>query len=37
MTTPWIELERLNKSYGQFRALSDLSLKIAQGEVFGFL
>ena len=37
MTTPWIELEKLNKSYGQFRALSDLSLNIAQGEVFGFL
>jgi ABC-2 type transport system ATP-binding protein len=37
MTMPWIEIENLNKRYGQFQALSDLSLNIAQGEVFGFL
>jgi ABC-2 type transport system ATP-binding protein len=38
MTAPaWIEIENLTKRYGTFQALSGLSLKVAQGEVFGFL
>ncbi|EKD40986.1 MAG: hypothetical protein ACD_74C00089G0001 [uncultured bacterium] len=41
MTSPAIEIESVSKSFGAGRksnqALSDLSLSIAQGEVFGFL
>ncbi|MHB8987520.1 MAG: ABC transporter ATP-binding protein [Desulfobulbia bacterium] len=41
MTSPAIEIESASKSFGAGRksnqALSDLSLSIAQGEVFGFL
>jgi ABC-2 type transport system ATP-binding protein len=38
MTAPvWIEIKSLSKRYGSFQALSELSLNISQGEVFGFL
>ena len=33
----WIEIKNLSKRYGNFQALNDLSLSVAQGEVFGFL
>lgn len=32
-----IEVERLSKSYGSFRAVSDLSFRVREGEVTGFL
>jgi len=32
-----IELEGLTKRYGQFTAVDDLSLRVADGEIFGFL
>ncbi|HEY0368813.1 MAG TPA: ABC transporter ATP-binding protein, partial [Chthoniobacterales bacterium] len=32
-----IQLDRLTKSYGEFCAVSDLSLSIARGSIFGFL
>ena len=34
---PAIHIEKLSKSYGDFQALKDLSLDIAEGEVFGIL
>jgi ABC-2 type transport system ATP-binding protein len=34
---PAIETRGLAKSYGPVRALADLSLRVAEGEVFGFL
>ena len=37
MVDPAIRTEGLSKYYGSVRALSDLSLEIPQGEVFGFL
>lgn len=38
MTAPlWIEIKNLSKSYGNFAALTDLTLGVAQGEVVGFL
>ena len=36
-TTPMVEARSLSKSYGQTRALTDLSFKISRGEVVGFL
>lgn len=32
-----IELKRLTKKYGSITAVNDLSLKVAQGEIFGFI
>ncbi len=32
-----LELDRLNKSYGQLRALRDLSFDVRPGEIFGFV
>lgn len=32
-----IEIQNLSKSYGAFKALDDLSLSIAKGEIFGFI
>ncbi|VAX11273.1 Gliding motility-associated ABC transporter ATP-binding protein GldA [hydrothermal vent metagenome] len=32
-----IEVERLTKDYGQFRALDDISFSVAKGEIMGFL
>ncbi len=37
MTAPIIEIDKLNKSYGGKRGIVDVSLQIAEGEVFGFL
>jgi ABC-2 type transport system ATP-binding protein len=37
MTAPMIELEGLSKSYGRKRGIVDVSLQVAEGEVFGFL
>jgi ABC-2 type transport system ATP-binding protein len=37
MSEPAIALTRLTKHYGKHVALTDLSLEVAQGEVFGFL
>jgi ABC-2 type transport system ATP-binding protein len=38
MSAPvWIETKNLCKRFGNFQALDQLSLKVAQGEVFGFL
>jgi ABC-2 type transport system ATP-binding protein len=37
MTAPMIELEGLSKSYGKKRGIVDVSLQVAEGEVFGFL
>jgi ABC-2 type transport system ATP-binding protein len=34
---PMIEVESLIKEYGRFRAVDDLSFKVAPGEVLGFL
>jgi ABC-2 type transport system ATP-binding protein len=34
---PAIETERLTKSYGRHRGIEDLTMTVAQGEVFGFL
>jgi len=34
---PAIETEGLSKSYGRSRALTDVDLRVEQGEVFGFL
>mgnify|MGYP002409996587 FL=1 len=36
-TTSMVEARSLSKSYGQTRALTDLSFKISRGEVVGFL
>ena len=32
-----IEVENLTKSYGSKRGIVDVSLEVAEGEVFGFL
>src|SRR6266581_1185093 len=37
MTAPIIEIDKLNKSYGGKRGIVDVSLQIAESEVFGFL
>ncbi|HEX4214720.1 MAG TPA: ABC transporter ATP-binding protein [Candidatus Dormibacteraeota bacterium] len=37
MSAPTLALRGLNKSYGSRRAVSDLSLEVERGEVFGFL
>src|SRR5213593_2296063 len=36
-TVPAISVEGLSKNYGRLRAVRDLHLEVAQGEVFGFL
>jgi ABC-2 type transport system ATP-binding protein len=35
--TPVIHLDRLTKSYGVHRGITDLDLDVAEGEIFGFL
>ena len=37
MTTPALEITGLRKTYGQKIAVDDLSLRVAEGEVFGIL
>jgi ABC-2 type transport system ATP-binding protein len=37
MSNPAIEIDRLSHSYGQRRALEEVSLTIQPGEIFGFL
>jgi len=37
MTSPIIEIKGLTKSYGGKRGIDDVSLDVAEGEVFGFL
>lgn len=37
MTAQMIEIEGLTKSYGSKRGIIDVSLQVAEGEVFGFL
>src|SRR5271156_4298078 len=37
ISDPIIEIDHLNHSYGDRPALSDLSLRINTGEIFGFL
>jgi len=37
MTNPIIEMKGLTKSYGGKRGIADVSLDVAEGEVFGFL
>ena len=37
MSDPAIRTEGLSKQYGSLHALSDLSMEVTQGEVFGFL
>ncbi len=37
MTAPAIALDQLSKRYGSVEAVSNLSLEVAEGEVFGFL
>jgi len=32
-----VEIDRLSKSFGRVRALNEISLSVAEGEVFGFL
>ena len=32
-----IELKNLTKRYGEVVAVNDLNIKIAQGEIFGFI
>lgn len=32
-----IQLERVSKHFGEYRAVSDLSLEVKRGEIFGFL
>ncbi len=34
---PAIEIEHLSKAYGNFQALKDVSMRVEQGEIFGFL
>src|SRR3979411_21710 len=34
---PMIEVDSLTKSYGSKRAITDVSFKVAEGDVFGFL
>jgi len=37
MAAPIVEVETLSKRFGRVRALSEISLSVAEGEVFGFL
>lgn len=37
MSDPLIEIQNLEKSFGSFKAVDDLSFKVAKGEVLGFL
>ncbi|MBV8638866.1 MAG: ABC transporter ATP-binding protein [Candidatus Eremiobacteraeota bacterium] len=37
MSAPAIEIDHLVKRYGDFTAVEDVSLRVAQGEFFGFL
>src|SRR6266567_8841145 len=37
MPAPIVEVETLSKRFGRVRALSEISLSVAEGEVFGFL
>ena len=37
MTAPIVEVDRLSKRFGRLRALNEISLSVAEGEVFGFL
>src|SRR5690349_5543133 len=37
MSTSAIHLDRVGKRYGRVRALADVSLEVAPGQVFGFL
>jgi putrescine transport system ATP-binding protein len=34
---PYVEIERISKSFGDFKAVNDVSLKIFQGEIFCLL
>jgi putrescine transport system ATP-binding protein len=34
---PYVEVERISKSFGDFKAVNDISLKIYQGEIFCLL
>ena len=36
-TTPVIEVERLNVSYGDFHAVKDLSFQVRRGELYALL
>ena len=36
-TTPVIEIDQLSKAYGKIQAVKDLSIRVEQGEIFGFL
>ena len=35
-TTPVIEIDQLSKAYGKIQAVKDLSIRVEQGEIFGF-
>jgi len=37
MNTPAIEIDRLQKSYGQVHAVKGISMRVERGEIFGFL
>jgi ABC-2 type transport system ATP-binding protein len=37
MRTPIIEVKNLNVSFGNFKAVDDISFSVKQGEIFGFL
>jgi ABC-2 type transport system ATP-binding protein len=37
MAAPIVEVEKLSKHFGRVRALNEISLSVAEGEVFGFL
>ena len=32
-----LQVEHINKSFGQFQAIKDLSMKVEEGALFGFL
>jgi putrescine transport system ATP-binding protein len=34
---PYVEVERITKAFGDFKAVDDVSLKIYKGEIFVFL
>src|SRR5436190_19635019 len=36
-TRPTLTLERVSKSFGDFRAVSDLSLQVRRGRIFGLI
>jgi len=36
-TTPVIEIDQLSKAYGKIQAVKGLSIRVEQGEIFGFL